>query len=193
MGRILFFLGLFLMLVGFIGVVFGVITVPQQIISTVSQATHPDVKSLCKPGEQLATEEGPEEYDTIQHLYNRSTTFYCVNNEGVQRDVTQQFADGFVQRLIGSFGSVIIPAISCILGTFGFIFTMFGGMFYLRRRAVSSVLALETNPAVVYQTRSANDSPLSAKFAQLEEARNSGLINEQEYQQKRREILGSMQ
>ena len=193
MSRLVFFLGIVLMIVGFVGVVFGLITVPQQIISTVSQATNPDVKSLCKPGETLATEEGPEEYDTVQHLYNRSTSFYCVNDAGVQRDVTQQFADGFVQRMIGSFGSVIVPALSCVLCTFGFIFTLFGGMFYLRRRAVRSVLALQTDPPVVTQNRSSGNSALSAKLNQLEEARQSGLITEEEYQRKRQEILDSMQ
>ena len=193
MSRILFFLGIVLMIVGFVGVVFGLITVPQQIIGTVSQAKNPDVKSLCKPGETLATEEGPEEYDINQHLYDRSTTFYCVNDAGVKRDVTQQFANGFVQNLFGSFGSVVIPVISCILGTFGFILALFGGMFYLRRRAMSSVLALETNAApMVYQNRAPANSDLSAKLNQLEEARNSGLITELEYQQKRREILDSM-
>ena len=100
--------------------------------------------------------------------------------------MTQQFADGFIQRMIGSFGSVIVPVLSCISCTFGFLFAVFSGIFLMRSRVMNTV---RINPAGIV---SLSNGVLDAKLAQLEEARRNNLITEEEYQRMRKDALDSL-
>ncbi len=60
MSRLVLLLGILLVIVGGAGMVIGLVGVPFQIASTISQAVNPDAAALCAPGEALVTEEGAD-------------------------------------------------------------------------------------------------------------------------------------
>ncbi|HVU14543.1 MAG TPA: SHOCT domain-containing protein [Phototrophicaceae bacterium] len=205
MSRFLLYGGIVLTVIGVIGFVAGMIIFPMQIANTVSSATHPDTSNLCHSDETLSTEEGPEEYDVSQQIYDHSVYFYCTNKAGVQRDVTDQVGQGIVNTVFSSFGgsltSVLIPVLSSILCIPGIIMIIIGAIFSPRRVMRAAMVSRYrgdgwATPPVTPQPSQPQppiDSDLAGRLRQLEEARQSGLLTEDEYQQKRRQILGSMQ
>ncbi len=205
MSKFLLYGGIVLVVIGVLGFVAGMVIFPMQIANTVSSATHPDTSRLCNSGETLSTEEGPEEYDVSQQIYDHSVYYYCTNKAGVQREVTDQVGQGIVNNIFGSFGSslgtILIPVLSSILCIPGIIMIIVGAIFSPRRVMRAGMVSRYRGdgwaaPAVTPQPTQPSqppiDSDLAGRLRQLEEARQSGLLTEDEYQRKRRQMLDSM-
>ena len=206
MSRLVMFLGILLILVGGAGMVFGFVGVPAQLMSSISQAVQPKAEDLCKPGEELVKNEGPESYSPSMG-YGRSVTYYCVNSDGVRREVTGDFVQGMFGQVLGSMGSLAIPIVASSLCAFGFVLALVGFVFSRRRRfqtVTSQYVFAGANPSSVYPVSTATSSnqppparppvqgDLAAKLRQIEDAHTSGLITDEEYQRMRQEILGTM-
>ncbi|MBI1257933.1 MAG: hypothetical protein GC204_10715 [Chloroflexi bacterium] len=200
MSRLVMFLGILLILIGGAGFVFGMIGVPLLIANTATQLSDPTAADLCKPGEKLEIEHGAEEY-SFSNGYSRSQYYYCVNDAGTRRDVTLDAAKNFIGGFLPSLGSLLIPIAGGGLCTIGFFLALFGFLFSRRRRfqtatnqfAFVSPNAPASFTAPSMATRAPVQGDLAAKLRQIEEAHTSGLINDEEYQRMRQEILDSMQ
>jgi len=207
MSRIVLVLGILLIVVGGIGLILGMVGAPFLIASTAAQLSEPTAADLCKPGEQLVTEQGGESY-SYSTGYSHNQYYYCVNDAGTRRDVTLEAAKRFVGGFLPSLGTLVIPIISGGLCTVGFFLPLLGFIFSRRRRlqtATSQYVFAGANPSTAYPLSSATpwsqsppaSSSLSASLTdllrQLEDARKSGLISEDEYNRMRQEILNSMQ
>ena len=211
MSKLVMFLGIVLIVVGFAGTALGMTGVTSQFTNAITQATSANAEDLCNPGEKLEEEGGAESYSPGVG-YGRTVQYYCVNAAGTRREVTGEF----VQGMLGDVGSALMPMlsgglitiISPLILTFGFILAILGFVFSRRRgAAVTQYVYTEHGipntfnvssrqaPSSTFSfptPRSPQSGDLSAKLRQLDEARQSGLLTEDEYQRMRQEILDSM-
>jgi hypothetical protein len=207
MGRLIMILGIILLVVGTIGVIVGMIGVPLQFTSTIIQAVTPTAEELCEPGETLDEVRGAEEYTALEG-YRRSVRYFCVNDAGERREVTGSFVTGMLADAFSGVGTLLIPLLASCLCTVGIIFTVVGFLFSRRRQlATASSFDFPAAQTYIVQTQTpqtpqprtppASTPPavggtaLSDRLRQLDNARTSGLITEEEYQRMRREALDS--
>lgn len=192
------FIGILLLVVGAAGFIIGMIGIPLQFTSSILQAVTPTAAELCSTGETLDEVQGAEEYTALEG-YRRSVRYFCVNAEGVRREVTGTFVTGMIGDTIRNLGGFLIPVLASCLCTIGFFLT-FIGWFFSRRNMLRTTMpnnfVFPDEPMVVTQTN-VTTSPerrkeLAAKLRQIEEARQAGLISEEEYQRLRREALDDL-
>ena len=116
-GRLIALVGIAVMGFG----IFGIIRANQSITglnlgNTMNLATDAKAREaqLCKPGEKLEENKGASQYTPGQG-YASSVTLYCVNNDGVKRDVTGEFATGMVGQVGGIFSGVMSGMMGSII------------------------------------------------------------------------------
>jgi hypothetical protein len=192
------FIGILLLVVGTVGFIVGMIGIPLQFTSTMLQAVTPTAAELCNPGETLDEVTGQEEYTPLEG-YRHAVRYFCVNAEGVRREVTGTFVTGMIGDTIRSLGGFLIPVLASCLCTVGFFLTLFGWLF-ARRNTLQMVtpnnFVFPDETFVVTQSdmtaTSEGRKALTAKLHQLEDARQAGMISEEEYQRLRREALDNI-
>jgi hypothetical protein len=94
MGRLLVFVGIILMAVGFIAPMFSIGNLFSGLQPTINLATDTEAQEaeLCEEGETLEQETGASTYTQGQG-YGSPVTLYCVDAAGKQREVTGDFAE----------------------------------------------------------------------------------------------------
>ncbi len=199
MSRLLLFFGIALVILGVVGLGLGLTSVGGNFFNTISDAINPTAAELCKAGETLAEEDGPDEY-TVGEGYRHNVRYFCVSPAGERREVTGDFVQGMLGQAFGSMSTLFVPMIGGCVLTVGIFFTIIGAVLSARRRVL-------TSPAVVTQRyafdfppdqtgsptpRASGANDLAAKLRQLEAAHDSGLITDEEYQQKRQQIIDGM-
>lgn len=194
MSRVVMFLGIILLIIGTIGVIIGVIGVPLQFASTIFQAGTPTAAELCNPGETLDEVLGAEEYTALEGT-RRAIRYFCVNDVGERREVTTSFVTGMLGDALRGLGVFAIPFLSSCICTVGLLFTAFGAIFS-RRRAMLAVnnfaFPEDFDTTTASRQPSAASAALTNRLRQLEDARRSGLISEDEYQRMRQEALDNL-
>src|SRR5687767_11808647 len=124
MGRILLVIGIIMSVVGcaipFItmGGMFANMA-PMMDLATDSDAREAE---LCEEGETLEEEQGASTYTQGQG-YGRSTTLYCVDEEGNRRDVTMDLVEGmlgdnFFSSISNTVGQTFLATGLSIVGVF---------------------------------------------------------------------------
>ena len=190
------FFGIVLLLIGTAGVIFGMVGIPLQFTSTIFQAVTPTAAELCNPGETLDEVRGAEEYTALEG-YRRSVRYFCVSDAGVRREVTGSFVTGMLSEALRGLGVFAIPLLSSCLCTVGIFFTVIGALLSRRKAmlAVNNFAFPEdfgTSPASASRQLPPTSAALTHRLRQLEDARRSGLISEDEYQRLRREALDNL-
>jgi hypothetical protein len=177
-----------------------------------------DPKTLCDDGETLEQDRSMSTYRQGQG-YASAVSYYCVNAEGVRRDVTGEFAESMLGEVSQLFGSALNFRRE-------WLFLMGGGVVVLvlaalirRRRPDTDLIsgqgmgspvttvngqpvrfsgslgdAIQQSIAIAREQQAARgtSASLSDKLRQLETARSNGLITESEYQSARQKLLDDM-
>jgi hypothetical protein len=194
MSRVVLFFGIVLLLVGTAGVIIGMVGIPLQFTSTIFQAVTPTAAELCNPGETLDEVRGAEEYTALEGT-RRAIRYFCVNDAGERREVTTSFVTGMLGDALRGLGVFAIPFLSSCICTVGLLFTAFGAIFS-RRRAMLAVnnfaFPEDFDTTTASRQPSAASAALTNRLRQLEDARRSGLISEDEYQRMRQEALDNL-
>lgn len=200
MSRLIMIVGVILVVVGIGSMVAGVGGIGTNFVNNLNDAINPTAEELCNPGETLDQVMGAESYSPSTG-YGRQVSYFCVNDAGERREVTGSFVQGMLGQVFGSIPSMFIPALGGCVLTVGVLFVVIGFILSARRRGINRVTVpaygfdFPTNPTTTPAPR-ARQQPqsgdLSAKLRQLDEARQSGLLTEDEYQRMRKEILDSM-
>ncbi len=214
MGRILIFLGI-LGIIG--GVLIGVVG-PfmggfgfggfNDFLNTATNG-EATAAELCREGETLETDQGASTFTQGQG-WARSTQYYCVNNDGVRRDVTGEFVEGLFggvfNMLPGFLGGIGISALLSTCGTgllvVGIILAVMRGrrgmqvvttQSYVSGADLNSILAQARNtPVVTGSSPKASGGDLTARLEQLKAAFDKKLISQEEYDRARKAILDEM-
>ena len=219
-GRLLALVGIIIIGVG----VFGIFRASQSFMgtnlgNTMQLATDAKAREaqLCKAGEKLEENKGASQY-TPGTGYASSVAMYCVNNDGVKRDVTEQFGNSMVSQVGGIFENMLPnllgSVIYVVLIPVGVVLTIIGLIFSRRRSsAVSFGVPVVSSTGfssyttqnaggrvdlnqVIQQARdmkaAAGSSDLTTRLKQLEDARNAGLISQTEYDRTRQQILDTL-
>jgi hypothetical protein len=92
MGRILVFIGIIMMIAGFVAPMLSMGSLFDSFAPILDMATNSDARAaeLCKGGESLEQEEGASTY-TQGTGYGHTVLYYCVDDEGNRREVTGEF------------------------------------------------------------------------------------------------------
>ncbi|MCC6801491.1 MAG: SHOCT domain-containing protein [Anaerolineae bacterium] len=200
MSRLIMIVGILLVVVGIGSMAAGVGGIGTNFLSNLTDAIDPTAEELCNPGETLDQVMGPESYSPGTG-YGRQVSYFCVNDAGERREVTGSFVQGMLGQVFSSIPSMFIPALGGCVLTVGILFVVIGFILSARRRSANRVTvstygfdfpANPTPTAAPRPRQQPQSGDLSAKLRQLDEARQSGLLTEDEYQRKRREILDSM-
>lgn len=131
MGKVVMTIGIVLVIIGTIGIIVGMVGVPLQFTSTIVDAVTPTAEELCNPGETLDEEHGAEEYTALEGT-RRSVRYYCVNAEGVRREVTGSFVTGMLGNAFSGLGTLLIPLVGSCFCTVGIFATLVGWLFARR-------------------------------------------------------------
>jgi hypothetical protein len=194
MSRVVLFFGIVLLLVGTAGVIIGMVGIPLQFTSTIFQAVTPTAAELCNPGETLDEVRGAEEYTALEGT-RRAIRYFCVNDAGERREVTGSFVTGMLGDVFRSLGVFAIPLFSSCLCTVGIFLTVIGALLS-RRKAMLAVnnfaFPEDFDTTSASRQPSAASAALTNRLRQLEDARRSGLISEDEYQRLRQEALDNL-
>jgi hypothetical protein len=204
MGRLLIFVGIILMVVGFIAPMFSIGNLFSGLQPTLDLATDPQVQEaeLCEEGETLEQENGASTYAPGRG-YGSSVTLYCVNDAGTRREVTGDFAESLLQDVPGlsNIGGMIGQTfLFSGLGVFGVILTIIGAMmsFGNRRKILMTSYTLNPTGMNIASSGLGNPSPsnpnspqgLTNQLQQLEQAYQQNLITREEYDKARAKLLG---
>ncbi|MBA3871567.1 MAG: hypothetical protein H0X30_20670 [Anaerolineae bacterium] len=221
-GRLLALVGIIVIGVG----VFGIFRASQSFMgtnlgNTMQLATDAKAREaqLCKTGEKLQEDKGPSEYNASQGTYGSSVTMYCVNNDGIKRDVTEQFGNSMVSQVGGIFENMLPnllgSVIYVVLIPVGVVLTIIGLIFSRRRSGTVSfgVPVVSSTGFTSYTTQNSGgrvdlnqviqqardmkatatgSGDLTTRLKQLEDARNAGLISQTEYDRTRQQILDTL-
>lgn len=198
MSRLIMIVGVILVIAGVGGMLAGLTGIGTNFMSTINDAINPTAEELCNPGETLDQVTGPETYSQGTG-YGRQVSFFCVNDAGERREVTGDFVQGMLGQVFSSIPSMFIPALGGCVLTVGILFLVIGFILSARRRGVTRVTVPSYTfdfpsdaPPAPRSRQQPQSGDLSAKLRQLDEARQSGLLTEAEYQKKRQDILDSM-
>lgn len=199
MGRLLLFCGIVLVILGIAGVGLGLTSIGGSFFNLVSDAINPTAAELCNAGETLDQVEGPDEY-TAGEGYRHTVRYFCVSAAGERREVTGSFVQGMLGQAFGSVPAMFLPMIGgCVLAV-GIFFTIIGLVLSARRRVLASPTVVTQRYAFDFPPdqsdtpapRASEATDLAAKLRQLDQARDSGLITEDEYQRKRQQIIDGL-
>ena len=220
-GRLIALIGIVMIGVGIFGIIRANQSIPGlNLGNTMQLATDAKAREaqLCKPGEKLQEDKGPSQYSPGQG-YGSSVTIYCVNNDGVKRDLT----DAFAKNMVGQVGGIFSGVMSGMMGSLiyfgllavGIVVTIIGLALGRRRSAQVVTFGVPGSGSTVYSTtfnpqnsaggfdlnqviqqardmKAAAGGDLSTRLKQLEDARNAGLITQTEYDRTRQQILDTM-
>ncbi len=199
MSCLLLFFGIALVILGIAGIGLGLTSIGSTFFNTVSDAINPTAAELCKAGETLDQVAGPDEY-TAGEGYRHTVRYFCVSAAGERREVTGEFVQGMLGQVFGSLPAMLLPMIGGCALAVGIFFTIIGAILSARRRVLASppvvpqryAFDFPPDPTSAPAPRASDANDLAAKLRQIEEARDSGLISEDEYQQKRQQIIDGM-
>lgn len=165
-----------------------------------------EAAALCNDNEKLEKETGASEY-TIGQGYASSVVYTCVDPQGKRRDVTGEFAEKMVGDLTGALNfNFSFSPVGLVLPILGFVL-IFAGLLMRGRKATTveaarvggafpgaQVVRIDprTGNVPVDLGQKASGGDLTTRLKQLEEARDKGLISQEEYDRLRQQILDSM-
>ena len=198
----------FLVILGILGIIGGTAGMAYSIIApiqeTVSSVTNIDeqARALCVTGEQLVVEQGASTRNT-SGTYGRPTYYYCVNSDGVRREVTGQVVGDVMDNTFGTIGSTI--ANSFIWGGvifLGVIFIIIGAIMGVGKRVRAGGYTATINGQPFVMTRGGLNIPdmmdmssasmpqdTAARLQKLEHLYQTGVISREEYDRARQKIL----
>ena len=222
MGRLLVILGIVAIVGGTVGIVVTSMRGVGDLVSAVNPgAIDARAQDLCKTGEELQTEQGPETYD-VDTGWGRPIYYYCVNAAGERREVTDQFVSGLFTDTTGGVmslfsGLVLWIVLICagpvliVLGTFIGIrrSRRSGGMEGLVQVPAMGVIGSgdpgdpggmgrrNTGWAVPAKqaappAQSGDGEDLATRLKKLEQARDAGLISQDAFDQLRKQMLDEL-
>lgn len=199
MGRILFVIGIIMTVAGCaipfvtMGGMFANMA-PMMDLATDRDAREAELCNVAE-GETLEEVQGASTY-TQGHGYGRSTTLYCVDEEGNRRDVTMDLVEGMLgDDLFGSISNTIGQTfLATGLSIVGVILMVVGAIMSLgKRKNVMMVnpynAAINMNPMQPMQPSQNNPQGLTAQLQQLEQAYKQNLISREEYDKARQNLL----
>lgn len=143
MGRLLLIVGILMTIAGTIGSTIGFLLPMRDVIGAATQ-TSQSAAAMCGNGERLEETQGASSY-TPGHGTGRPVNYYCVDKNGVRREVTSEV----VTSLLGSTASgvlsgVMVSGAFCGLSVLGTVFIVLGVVvMVLRRRSSAPVHAYE--------------------------------------------------
>jgi hypothetical protein len=217
MGRFLAFIGLIMMLVGFVGPMFSLGNIFSGLQPTIDLAVDADAREaeLCEEGETLEEEHGASTY-TMGTGYGRTITSYCVDEDGNRREVTGDLIESmiggdFFGNISNSIGQSLIFVGLGVLGTFlmviGMIMSIGGkrkGLIAMNPYNASLTPMQPMNPnnfgsstpmsGSGFASSMPSNAPqnLASQLQQLEQAYNQSLITREEYEKARQNLLNNM-
>lgn len=145
MGRLLLIVGILMTIAGTVGSTVGFL-VPMQGVVGAATNTSQSAAALCTNGERLEETQGVSSY-TPGHGTGRPVNYYCVDKNGVRREVT----GAVVSSLLGStasgvLGGFMVSGAFCGLSGLGVLFIIIGVILIVKRR-------LSTPQVTAYQIR----------------------------------------
>ena len=179
------FIGILLILVAVAALMLVVVLPAVMDVKDVPTLNNALQRVLCQSGETLSTERhvGPS-YDGGTSY---SATYYCTNNDEVERDVTG------AATLMG----MVIFVIPFLIG----LFMIIGSSFGMAGRAVTTTIGSATSTILTMSadnkrkqsvSMGGEKDSISDRLRDLKSAYDQGLITEAEYELKRKEILRQM-
>ncbi|MEZ4670097.1 MAG: SHOCT domain-containing protein [Anaerolineae bacterium] len=182
MRKILIVLGIVMMAAGCVVVVLGANATMSQLAPMAENMTKPE--ELCQSGEKLIT----PEFSTRPQAPQAGLTgfFYCVDDGGNRRDVTQEYFSGtFDQMFTVLPGWATAGFTGIALFCLGLPLLILGAVLSLRgqNRPATITIPVPTN---------APPADLSERLRQLDEAYEKGLISQEKYDEVRNQILDQM-
>ncbi len=223
MGRLLIILGIIALVAGIGGMTLGFLAPFQNMMGGIMNAaiSTPDAAGYCNPGETLEQESGASVYTPGQG-YGRSVQYYCVDDSGNRRNVTDQFVENLMGDVGGIFDNVSGIISSSLLMTgltvVGIVLLILGIAVSARRRGAQAFM---TPGGVVYsagptvrvggrtvaggvdlgdviqqaqqlKATQQETGSLTARLQQLEKAYEARLITREEYDRLRQQLLDSV-
>lgn len=207
MSKLVLIIGIILMVISFPILFLGIAGTENPTVERILQS------SVCRPPEKIVQVIGPYEYDSFDNSYGQSITFYCEIEPGQRRDVTLPavgiIGGAFVVPFVLGLMMVIAATSSMTrraarnysagftpVGPFGN--TQPSTVIDLRGNSgeipphAQKILENVFGNAFNWATTATNPDSLSEKLTQLQDARDKGLISEEEYQRVRQAILDTM-
>ncbi len=189
MGGLFKVLGIFTLLIGVNAVILGIVGIPPQIIMLAQLAIHSGGSGICQPGEQL-TPGNLSSADPTQALNNLK--LYCVDAAGQRRDVTAELTpNGASGERVKTIGKLSLTLIGGCLLALGLALFLIGSVIsrWQTRRTILTIVMPEVQKLLAQMNV---DNTLAGKLRQIDDARLSTLISEDEYQRLRAGILEQM-
>lgn len=215
MGKWLVILGIVLTIVGFGGMMVSIISTVQNVADP-SQFDKIE-QQLCQPGEKLEQETGAYEYQP-GGMSGRPVRYFCIDNEGQRREVTGTFVQGLFGQVTGGLipglsatflftglmtlgiPLVVVGIILMVMKRSRDVANLGQGQFYTMSSGQGSIpvqlrgqsVNLSPEMQQFFQQIAANPNPradLKTRLQQLEQARQAGLISQEEYDRLRQKIL----
>ncbi|MBX3063709.1 MAG: hypothetical protein KF726_12070 [Anaerolineae bacterium] len=185
MGRLLILLGVILLVVG-VALPFISSTGFLRGIGGIQNTVTATAEELCNPGEKLIEEGGAAgRTGTSDFGTGRTVTYYCENEAGVRRDVSEKFYNQMLTGVGGIFGSVGTLMTGGLAGmgvsVVGVLLLIFGIILTVRRRprqmAAYTVNLQQGNPMIL------GNRGQMADFVrqQLDAAYQNGQISREQY------------
>ncbi len=216
MGRLLMFLGVIALVVGIGGNVLRGMGSLQNIMPNVG-AMLPNAADLCKTGETLEQDtSGVSQYKPGQG-YVQGVRLFCVDSGGNRREVTGDYANNMMGQISGIFGNIFGAIGSSFMWTGltmgGVALLVIGAIINGRGRRQPQIVLGGMNAGDVIrvgnqtiqvspdskqvaqmktQAGQTGTDALTVRLKQLEQARQAGLISQEEYDRVRQQILDSM-
>ncbi len=205
MARLLVILGILGIIGGTAGMAYSIISPIQDTVSSVTNIDE-QARALCVAGEDLVVEQGASTRNS-SGTYGRPTYYYCVNSDGVRREVTSQVVGDVMDSTLGTIGSTI--ATSFLWGGvifLGVIFIIIGAIMSASKRVrAGGGYTVRVNGQPFVMTRGGLNIPdmmdmpsasapqdIASRLQKLEHLYQTGVISREEYDRTRQKILDDM-